>query len=83
MPRVSNLTDKGRKKAAAKTNALIAERKRKRLEAVRKLHKEGKTPAEMAKILDVSTRTISRDLETLKALEGDEKTTTEGDRACH
>ena len=65
MPRVSNLTDAGRKKAAAKTNALIAERKRKRLETVRQLHQEGKTPAEMAKLLDVSERTIKRDLDTL------------------
>ena len=65
MPRVSNLTDAGRKKAAAKTNALIAERKRKRIEAVRQLHQEGKTFAEMAKLLDVSERTIKRDLDTL------------------
>ena len=65
MPRVSNLTDAGRKKAAAKTNALIAERKRKRLETVHQLHQEGKTPAEMAKRLNVSERTIKRDLETL------------------
>lgn len=65
MPRVSNLTDAGRKKAAAKTNALIAERKRKRIEAVRQLHQEGKTPAEMAKRLNVSERTIKRDLDTL------------------
>ena len=67
MPRVSNLTDAGRKKAAAKTNALIAERKRKRLETVRQLHQEGKTPAEMAKRLNVSERTIKRDLDTLES----------------
>ena len=42
MPRVSNLTDAGRKKAAEKTNAIVAERKRKRIEAVRKLHQAGK-----------------------------------------
>ena len=65
MPRVSNLTDAGRKKAAEKTNAIIAERKRKRLEAVRQMADQGKTPAEMAKILDVSERTIKRDLESL------------------
>ena len=59
MPRVSNLTPQGRKKAAATTNALIAKRKRKRLETVRQLHQEGKTPAEMAKRLNVSERTIS------------------------
>ena len=67
MPRVSNLTDAGRKKAAEKTNALIAERKRKRLDAVRKLHQEGKTTAEMAKILKVSERTIKRDLKELES----------------
>ena len=67
MPRVSNLTDAGRKKAAAKTNALIAERKRKRLETVHQLHQEGKTPAEMANLLDVSQRTIKRDLDTLRS----------------
>ncbi|MDE0397285.1 MAG: HTH domain-containing protein [Candidatus Poribacteria bacterium] len=67
MPRVSNLTDAGRKKAAAKTNALIAERKRKRLETVHQLHQEGKTPAEMANFLDVSQRTIKRDLDTLRS----------------
>ena len=67
VPRVSNLTDAGRKKAAEKTNAIIAEKKQKRLDSVRKLHQEGKTPAEMAKLLDVSERTIKRDLETLRS----------------
>ena len=67
MPRVSNLTDAGRKKAAAKTNALIAERKRKRVKAVREMEDQGKTPAEMAKLLNVSERTIKRDLETLQS----------------
>ena len=65
MPRVSNLTDAGRKKAAEKTNAIIAEKRQQRIERVRQLHEAGKTPAEMAKILDVSERTIKRDLESL------------------
>ena len=65
MPRVSNLTDAGRKNAAKKTNAIIAERRRKRIEAVRQMADQGKTSAEMANLLDVSQRTITRDLETL------------------
>lgn len=73
MPRVSNLTDAGRKKAAAKTNAIVAERKRKRLEAVRQLHQEGKTPAEIARLLGVHKRTITRDLEAIEASLNDEE----------
>ena len=66
MPRVSNLTDAGRKKAAEKTNAIVAERKRKRIEAVRLMADQGKTPSEMAKLLGVSERTIKRDLEAIE-----------------
>lgn len=68
--KVSNLTEagkrKGRRNAAAKTNALIAERKQQRLARVRELHQQGKTPAEMANLLDVSQRTIKRDLKELE-----------------
>ena len=67
MPRVSNLTDAGRKKAAEKTNAIIAEKRQQRIERVRQMADQGKTPAEMAKLLDVSERTIKRDLETLRS----------------
>ena len=67
MPRINNLTDEGRQKAAAKTNKIIAEKKLKRIERVRQLVRDGKTPAEMAKLLDVSERTIKRDLDAIES----------------
>jgi len=68
--KVSNLTDEGRRKggktSAATTNAKIAERKQLRHAHVRRLQREGKTPAEMAILLDVSERTIQRDLQEIE-----------------
>ena len=62
MPQGEKLTTAIRQRAAAKTNALIAKRKRKRRKDVRKLAGAGRTPAEIATILGVSHRTILRDL---------------------
>lgn len=67
MPSGEKLTNEIRRRAAAKTNAIIAERKRSRLEVVRQLSGEGKTPAEIAKGLGVSERTIQRDLKELES----------------
>ena len=66
MPR-HQLTPLDRRKAAAKTNKIIAEKKRKRIERVRQLLRDGKTTAEMAKLLDVSERTIKRDLDAIES----------------
>jgi len=68
MPKGDKLTIEIRQRAAARTNAIIAERKQKRLAEVRKLTGAGKTPAEMAKLIKVSERTIQRDLKELESL---------------
>ena len=67
MPRINNLTDEGRQKAAAKTNRIIAERRAKRQEKVKKLLGEGLPKNEIAKRLGVRPETISRDVRELKA----------------
>ena len=67
MPRINNLTDEGRQKAAAKTNKIIAERRAKRQEKVKELLDEGLPKNEIAKRLDVRPETISRDVRELKA----------------
>ena len=66
MPRVSNLTDEGRQKAAAKTNAITGARKAKRQEKVKALLDEGLPKNEIAKRLGVRSETISRDVRELK-----------------
>ena len=67
MPRINNLTDAGRQKAAAKTNKIIAERRAKRQEKVKELLDEGLPKNEIAKRLGVRPETISRDVRELKA----------------
>ena len=69
MPRINNLTDEGRQKAAAKTNRIIAERRAKRQEKVKVLLDEGLPKNEIAKRLDVRPETISRDIRALKQKE--------------
>ena len=66
MPRINNLTDEGRQKAAAKTNKIIAERRAKRQEKVKELLDEGLPKNEIAKRLGVRPETISRDVRALK-----------------
>ena len=66
MPRINNLTDAGRQKAAAKTNAITGARKAKRQEKVKELLDEGLPKNEIAKRLGVRPETISRDVRALK-----------------
>ena len=66
MPRINNLTDEGRQKAAAKTNAITGARKAKRQEKVKELLDEGLPKNEIAKRLGVRPETISRDIRALK-----------------
>ena len=66
MPRINNLTDEGRQKAAAKTNAITGARKAKRQEKVKELLDEGIPKNEIAKRLGVRPETISRDIRALK-----------------
>ena len=65
MPKGENLTNEIRQRAASTTNKIVAERKQQRQEQVRKLHRDGKTPAEIALALNVSERTIKRDMKAL------------------
>ena len=62
MPRKNNLTDAGRRKAAAKTNAIAHERKVKRQEEVKRLLTQQVPKQEIARQLGVRRETISRDV---------------------
>ena len=66
MPRINNLTDEGRQKAAAKTNAITGARKAKRQAKVKELLDGGLPKNEIAKRLGVRPETISRDVRELK-----------------
>ena len=66
MPRKSNLTDAGRRKSAAQTNQIAADRKANRLAKVKCLV-DKKTPKnEIARLLKVRPETISRDCREIK-----------------
>ena len=65
MPRINNLTDAGRRKAAARTNKIAADRKAKRLVQVKRLVDKGTPKKEIARLLKVRPETISRDCKTL------------------
>lgn len=65
MPKGEHLTNEIRQRAAASTNALIAERREARLARVAELAADEKTPKEIAQIVGVTPRTIYRDLDRL------------------
>lgn len=68
MPKGEKLTKEIRQRAASTTNKIVAERKQQRLMKVRRLLRAEKTPAEIARLLNVSERTIKRDLKELERL---------------
>jgi len=58
------------KKAQANSQKVRGEQKRQRIEQVRQLDREDKTPAEIARHLSVNVKTIYRDLEAIRETEG-------------
>jgi len=67
MPHRYNQPEHVRRKGAANSRKVRSEKKRRRTEAVRTLHKDGYTVREMAAHFEVSPRTIYRALETLRS----------------
>ena len=65
MPRINNLTDAGRRKAAEQTNKITAARKVKRLVKVKFLVDKKMPKKEIARLLKVRPETISRDCKAL------------------
>ena len=65
MPRINNLTDAGRRKAAAQTNKITAERKAERQARVKCLVDKKMPKKEIARLLKVRPETISRDCKEL------------------